>query len=78
MTLFRLDTLRQTRIINYAYFGFQTDKTFKTSYFYESNEPWWSVDLMIKTKIHMVRIVTAIGYKRSDLDGLQLLVGESS
>ena len=71
----RYTTTNET-VSNYEYFGFQTDKTFKTSYFYESYEPWWSVDLMIKTKIRMIRIVTAIGYKRSDFDGLQLLVGE--
>ena len=28
---------------------------------------WWSVDLLVRTKIHMIRIVTAVGYKKSDL-----------
>ena len=39
---------------------------------------WWSVDLLVRTKIHMIRIVTAVGYKKSDFEGLELRVGRHS
>lgn len=52
---------------------FETDEAFTSNM--EHDAPWWSVDLLIKTKIHMVRIVTAIGYKKSDFEGLELLAG---
>ena len=57
-------------------FGFWTDEAFTTDM--DREEPWWTVDLLIKTKIHMVRIVTAVGYKKSDFEGLELKVGTYS
>lgn len=52
----------------------KVDKAFSTNL--ESQVAWWSVDLLVRTKIHMIRIVTAVGYKKSDFEGLELRVGE--
>lgn len=47
-------------------------------YFARANEgPWWSVDLLTKIQIHLIRIITDVGYKPKDFKGLYVLVGKT-
>ncbi|PFX18078.1 EGF-like module-containing mucin-like hormone receptor-like 1 [Stylophora pistillata] len=51
------------------------DKPFSTGVRPRSKEiQWWSVDLIALCKIHLVRILTASGYKPQHLRGLKILI----
>ena len=51
--------------------SFVADKSFSIN---EDHVPlWWRVDLIAVCKVHLVRIVTATGYKPADLKGLKVL-----
>ena len=53
------------------------DKPFSTGVESRSKQiKWWSVDLIALCKIHLVRIVTASGYKPEHLKGLKIQAGK--
>ena len=39
--------------------------------------PWWSVDLLTKVEVHVIRIITAVGYRPADLKGLAITIGKA-
>ena len=53
--------------------SFVADKSFIINDKWDSQ--WWAVDLMAVCKIHLVRIVTATGYKPADLKDLKVEIG---
>ncbi|RMX59041.1 hypothetical protein pdam_00009968, partial [Pocillopora damicornis] len=66
-----LKSRRTFEICEVEVFQTKTDKSFSIN---EDHVPlWWRVDLIAVCKVHLVRIVTATGYKPADLKGLKVL-----